>query len=105
LTVVSQQNHLNAKQRANLTIILKKYTRLFSGQLGLYPNYQVHLELHDNLPRIHMRSYAVPKSQEAVFLRELERLCALGVLACCGLWRKQMGSSHLHHTKKDGHVR
>ncbi len=102
MTVISQQIHLDAKQRANLTTILEKYTRLFIGQLGLYSNCQVHLELHDNIPQIHMHSYAVPKSQEAVFLCELERLCALGVLACCGA--SKWGAPTFIIPKKDGRV-
>jgi transposase InsO family protein len=102
-TLVSQQTHLDEKQRADLQTILEKYTRLFNGQLGLYPNYQVHLELHDNVSPIHMRPYAVPKSQEAVFLRELERLCSLGVLARCGA--SEWGAPTFIIPKKDGRVR
>jgi hypothetical protein len=103
-TLVSQQTHLDEKQRANLTTILEKYTHfLFNGQLGLYPNYQVHLELHDNVSPIHMRPYAVPESQEAVFLRELEQLCSLGVLARCGA--SKWGAPTFIIPKKDGRVR
>jgi hypothetical protein len=68
----------------------------------LYPNYQVHLELHDNVLPIHMHPYAVPKSQEAVFLRKLKQLCALGVLACCGA--SKWGAPTFIIPKKNGHV-
>ena len=70
--VAQQQKHLTASQRQDLTVILSKYPKLFSGELGRYPHRKVHLELRDDAKPTRCRPYPVPKHHEKVFKEELD---------------------------------
>jgi hypothetical protein len=43
-----QQKHLTPSQQTDLAEVLRDYTSLFSGKLGCYPGYKVHLEFDTN---------------------------------------------------------
>jgi hypothetical protein len=92
--VAMKQSHLTMQQQGDLAKILSTYPKLFSGKLGLYPHCKIHLDLNDDAKPVHIRPYAVPHQQEIRF-KELQRLCKIGVLERCGVWRKQMGRSDL----------
>jgi hypothetical protein len=82
--VAQQQKHLTPSQRQDLTVLLSKYPKLFSGKLGKYPHCKVHLELREDAKLTQCRPYLVPKHHEEVFKEELDCLCMLGVLSHCG---------------------
>lgn len=103
LQVARQQKHLNPKQQDELANILKKYDKLFSGKLGLYPKRKMHLELEEGATPVHQRPYSVAHSQKALFKEELDRLCKLGVLSPCGA--SEWASPTFIIPKKDNRVR
>jgi hypothetical protein len=43
--VVDQLTHLNKKQKQNLKVLLKDFTKLFNGTLGVYPHKKFHINL------------------------------------------------------------
>ncbi|KAG7361664.1 reverse transcriptase RNA-dependent DNA polymerase [Nitzschia inconspicua] len=98
-----QQTHLPQRQRNDLADVLKHFTLLFSGKLGCYPHYKVHLELDENAKPFRCREYPVPYAHRKVFKEELERLVDIGVLS------RAAASKYLSPTfivpKKDGRVR
>jgi len=77
-----QQQHLSPEQRIELRDLLRKFTRLFSGKLGSYPNKKMHLHVDkEDIRKLqYQRHYPVPRVNEAVFKQELDRLVELGVL-------------------------
>ena len=46
--VSSQQKHLTLDQQRELEQVLKKYTKLFDGTLGVYHHRKFHTEVEDN---------------------------------------------------------
>jgi hypothetical protein len=82
--VAKQQTHLSTSQRQELTQLLARFPKLFSGKLGCFPNKQVHLELKEDAKLFWCCLYPVPKYHEQVFKDELQRLCDIGVLERCG---------------------
>jgi hypothetical protein len=101
--VAEQQTHLTPPQRQDLAALLSEFPKLFSGQLGCYPNHKVHLELTENAKPYRCRAYPVPKAHEAVFKEELRRLCDIKVLEPCG--PSEWLSPTFIIPKKDGRVR
>jgi hypothetical protein len=43
--VVNQLTHLNDKQKQDLKVLLKDFTRLFDGTLGVYLHKKCHIDL------------------------------------------------------------
>ena len=43
--VVSQQEHLNGQQKADIKQVLSDFTKLFDGTLGVYPHRKFHIDL------------------------------------------------------------
>jgi len=82
--VALQQNHLTQQQCQELASVLQQYPNLFSSELGLCPHHKIHLDLVDGAQPIHLHAYSVPHVQVPLFKKELERLCSIGVLTCCG---------------------
>ena len=80
-SVAQEQVHLTPRQREVLAVLLGDYSKLFSGKLGAYPNYKVHLDLLPNAKPFYTRYYSVPKLHEKVFKQELECLVELRVLS------------------------
>ena len=101
--VVQQQTHLTDEQRNDLNQLLKKYTRLFSGKLGLYPHRKVHIDLIEGAEAKHCKPYPVPHVHYETFKKELEHLVRLGVLIRQGT--SEWASPSFIIPKKDGTVR
>ena len=80
--VADLQRHLPPEHRQQLKHLLRKYTKLFSGKLGSYPNRKMHLhvEKQDIHKLRYQRPYPVPTVNHEVFKSELDRLVELGVL-------------------------
>jgi hypothetical protein len=101
--VAKQQKHLTPSQQIELANVLKNYKHLFSGKLGCYPGYQVHLELNDDAKPFHTRPYPVPENNKVVFKAELEHLVQVGILSRTG--PSEWLSPIFIIPKKDGRVR
>ena len=101
--VAAKQKHLNRKQRRDLAALLKRYPKLFSGQLGHYPHRKMHIELKDDAVPVHMRPYAMPRNLQEVFKKELDHLESLGVLERVG--GSEWAAPTFIVPKKDGRVR
>ena len=78
--VVKSAIHLSESKKSSLRALLGKYEELFDGTLGKWRGHPLDLELKPGVTPYHARPFPVPKSQEKVFKKEVERLCELGVL-------------------------
>lgn len=72
--------HLTTEQQKQLADVLRKFPKLFSGELGCYPNAKVHLEVDPEAKPHRSRYYPVAKVHESLFKEELDRLVQIGVL-------------------------
>ncbi len=79
--VVNQLTHLNKKQKQDLKVLLKDFTKLFNGTLGVYPHKKFHIDLVRGARPKHSPPYAIPRIHLAAFKNELDRLVQLGVLS------------------------
>jgi hypothetical protein len=79
--VVDQLTHLNEKQKQELKVILKDFTKLFHGTLGVYPHKKFLIELVPGARPKHSQPYAIPRIHLAAFKKELDRLVQLGGLS------------------------
>jgi hypothetical protein len=71
-------------QRAKLSEIFHKRTKLFSGKCGHYPHNKMNLELLSGAQLVHQPPYPVPHAHQVVFKKELDCLCEIGVLLHVG---------------------
>ncbi len=59
--VVNQLTHLNKKQKQDLKVLLKDFTKLFNGTLGVYLHKKFHIDLVPGArPIKHSQPYAIP---------------------------------------------
>ncbi len=72
--VVNQLTHLNEKQKQDLKILLKDFTKLFNGTLGVYLHKKFHMDLVPGAQPKHSKPYAIPCTHLAAFKKELDRL-------------------------------
>lgn len=101
--VANSCDHLTLEEREDLLYTLRKYTTLFNGKLGKYPNETVHLDVDPSVEPKFQRAYRVPMMHHAVYKGELDRLCEVDVLEKCG--RSDWASPSFIIPKKDGTVR
>ncbi len=72
--------HLSADQQKRWLQLLKKYESLFDGTLGDWKTKQVSFQLKEGVSPYHGRAFPVPKVHKETIIKEVERLCKLGVL-------------------------
>lgn len=101
--VANAQKHLTKKQQKELGELLGNFQQLFSGKLGRYKGRKIHLEVQPGATPIHARPYAVPRTQQETFKKELMHLVDSGVLRPIGA--TQWASPTFIQPKKDNKVR
>jgi hypothetical protein len=72
--------HLSANQQKKLLQLLKKYESLFDGTLGDWKTKLVSFQLKEGVSPYHGQAFPVPKVHTETIIKEVERLCQLGVL-------------------------
>jgi hypothetical protein len=72
--------HLSADQKKKLLQLLTKYESLFDGSLGDWKTKLVSFQLKEGVLPYHGRAFPVPKVHKETIIKEVERLCQLGVL-------------------------
>jgi hypothetical protein len=71
--------HLNTDQQKKLLQLLKKYELLFDGTLGDWKTKLVSFQLREGVSPYHGQAFPVPKIHKDIIIKEVERLCELGV--------------------------
>jgi hypothetical protein len=82
LPAFSRENcsHLTASNREKLLSVLLKFEPLFDGTLGHWKLPPASFELKEGMKPYHGRSYPIPHKHKAVLMKEIKRLCNIGVL-------------------------
>ena len=79
--VVAQQHHLSPAQRDDLSKLLTKFDKLFSGKIGHFKQRTFKIELKPGTVPYHCKQpYAVPMIDRQIFKGELDRQVELGLL-------------------------
>ncbi len=73
-------SHLTAAKREKLLSVLLKFKPLFDGTLGDWKLLPVSFELKEGMQPYHGRPYPIPHKHKAVLMKEIKRLCNIGVL-------------------------
>ncbi len=72
--------HLSTDQQKKLLQQLTKYKLLFDGTLGDWETKLVSFQLKEGVSPYHGQAVQVPKVHKETIIKEVERLCQLGVL-------------------------
>ena len=72
--------HLSADHQKKLLQLLVKFELLFDGTVGDWRTKPVSFQLKEGASPYHCRAFPVPKIHKDVLVKEVERLCKLGVL-------------------------
>jgi hypothetical protein len=72
--------HISADQQKKLLQLLKKYEMLFDGILGGWKTKPVSFQLREGVSPYHGQAFPVLRIHEDIIIKEVERLCELGVL-------------------------
>ncbi len=72
--------HLSADQQKKLLQLLKKYELLFDGTLDDWKTKPVSFQLKEGVSPYHGQAFPVPKVHKETIIKEIKRLCKLGVL-------------------------
>jgi hypothetical protein len=72
--------HLSADQQKKLVQLLKKYEPLFDGTLADLKTKTVLFQLKEVVSPYHGHIFPIPKIHKDTIIKEVERLCELGVL-------------------------
>ncbi len=78
--VRDNSKHLSAEQQKKLLQLLTKYELLFDGTLGDWMTKPVSFQLKEGVSPYHGWAFPVPKIHKDTIMKEMERLCQLGVL-------------------------
>jgi hypothetical protein len=68
--VVSQLTHLNDKQKQDLKVLLKDFTKSFNATLGVYPHKNVHINLVPGAQPKHSQPHVIHCIHLAAFKKE-----------------------------------
>eukprot|EP00804_Cyclotella_cryptica_P020428 CCRYP_014404-RA/>CCRYP_014404-RA protein AED:0.35 eAED:0.37 QI:0/-1/0/1/-1/1/1/0/123 len=74
--------HLSLQDLNSLLELLTEFEELFDGTLGDWNTEPLSFELKEGAKPYNGNAYPVPKSREELTIKELNRLCNLGVLEC-----------------------
>ena len=103
-SVVSENcAHLDLTEQNKLLDLLLEFEDLFDGTLGDSNTEPVSFELKEGAKLYRSRPYPVPKIHKEVLIKEVERLCKLGVLR--REYDSEWASPSFIIPKKDGTVR
>ncbi len=72
--------HLNSAKKDKLLELLEKFEQLFDGTLGHWRTNPVSSQLMEGVTPYHGRAFPIPKIHKDVPMKEIQRLCDLGVL-------------------------
>ena len=72
--------HLNVHDRNKLLGLLTEFEELLDGTLGNWKTEPVSFDLKEGAKPYHGRAFPVPKFHKETLMKELNRLCELGVL-------------------------
>ena len=72
--------HLSLHDKNKLLELLKEFEEMFDGTLGDWKTEPVSFELKKSAKPYHGRPYPVPKIGKETTIKELNRLCELGVM-------------------------
>jgi hypothetical protein len=78
--VVTNCTQLISIEKNELLELLKKFEPLFDGTLGQRRTKPVSFQLKDGVPPYHGRAFLIPKVHKDVIMKEIHKLCDLGVL-------------------------
>ncbi len=102
--IVKQLTHLLSEwQRDDIRTVLKEFTKLFDGTLGVYPHRKFHIDFMPGAKPKHVWPYAIARIHLEPFKRELNHLVRIGVLSPQGA--SDWGSPTFITPKKDGCIR
>jgi hypothetical protein len=79
-------SHLRANNREKLLSVLLKFESLFNGILGDWKLPPVSFELKEGMKPYHGRPYPIPHKHQALLMKEIKRLCNIGVLEWQPSW-------------------
>ena len=74
-------SHISATDREMLLSLLLRYESLFDGTWGDWNLPPVSFELKEGTKPYHGKAYQIPHIHKATFMKEIERLCDIGVLS------------------------
>jgi hypothetical protein len=101
--VVEQLTHLSKSQRDDIRNVLREFTKLFDGMLGVYPHRKFHINIMPGAKPKHVQPYAIARMYLEPFKKELDHLVRIGVLA--PQVASEWGSPTFITPKKDGRIR
>ncbi len=78
--IIRECSHLTASDREKLLSVLLKYEALFDVTLGDWKLPPVSFELKEGMKPYHGRPYPIPLKHKAILMKEIKRLCNIGVL-------------------------
>ena len=102
---VQSLDHLDIAEKDKMYSLLSSHPELFKGGLGTINVAPVKLELNNDLDHTpyHARAFPVPHCYEATTRKEIDRLCAIGVIAKCN--DSEWAAPTFIQPKKTGDVR
>jgi hypothetical protein len=78
--IIDNFKHLSTDQQKKLLQLLKKYETLFDSILGDWKTKPVSFQLKEGVSPCHGQAFPVPKIHKDTIIKEVERLCKLGLL-------------------------